>query len=256
MTLPLSVFIIALNEADRIVHTIESVRALTDDIVVIDSGSTDGTQEVAQRAGARVMYHSWVGYGPQKRFGEEQCKHDWLLNLDADEVLSEELREEISRLFSEDVPTASAYFLTIAEILPGESMPSRGHRLKAVRLYDRRGGRYSDSTVHDRVQLLPDTPTGALKGLVWHRSSRSLTHSLDKINRYSSMQAEDLYIRGKLGGLLLPRLIIEMPAAFAKAYFARGYIWKGMPGFINAVLYGFSRFIRLAKLHEKRKSPK
>src|SRR3712207_4928412 len=98
--LPLSVFIIARNEADRIGATIRAVRDLTDDLVVIDSGSTDGTQAVAEELGARVIFNAWPGYGPQKRFGEEQCRHDWILNLDADEELSPALREEIRSLFA------------------------------------------------------------------------------------------------------------------------------------------------------------
>lgn len=84
---PLSIFIIAQNEADRIGRTIEAAKALSDDIVVVDSGSTDGTQALAEALGARVIVNAWPGYGRQKRFAEEQCRHDWLLNLDADEVV-------------------------------------------------------------------------------------------------------------------------------------------------------------------------
>ncbi len=90
--LPLSVFIIAKNEADRIGATIRAVRDLTDDVVVIDSGSTDGPKAVAEGLGARVIFNAWPGYGLQKRFGEEQCRHEWLLNIDADEELSPTLR--------------------------------------------------------------------------------------------------------------------------------------------------------------------
>ena len=98
--LPLSVFIIAKNEADRIGETIRAVRDLTDDLVVVDSGSTDGTQDVAEELGARVIFNAWPGYGPQKRFAEEQCRHDWLLNLDADEVVPPDLAAEIAALFA------------------------------------------------------------------------------------------------------------------------------------------------------------
>ena len=94
-TLPLSVFIIAQNEADRIGETIRAVRGLTDDLLVVDSGSTDGTQAVAEALGARVVFNPWPGCGPQKRFAEEQCRHTWLLNLDADEVMPPNLAAEI-----------------------------------------------------------------------------------------------------------------------------------------------------------------
>jgi glycosyltransferase involved in cell wall biosynthesis len=85
-----SCFIIAKNEARRIGEVIASVRDLADEVIVIDSGSTDGTQQIAQDLGARVIFNEWPGFGPQKRFGEDQCRNDWVLNLDGDEVLSDE----------------------------------------------------------------------------------------------------------------------------------------------------------------------
>ena len=96
---PLSIFIIAQNEVDRIGRTIEAARALSDDIILVDSGSTDGTQALAESLGARVIFNAWPGYGQQKRFAEEQCRHDWLLNLDADEVVPPDLAAEIAALF-------------------------------------------------------------------------------------------------------------------------------------------------------------
>jgi len=249
----LSIFIIALNEADRIGRTIESVKALSDDIVVVDSGSTDGTQEAAARLGARVIYNPWPGYGPQKRFAEDQCRHDWLLNLDADEVATPELVSEIKQLFASAQPHA-AYTISIREILPMETQPSHfGRSVKPIRLYDRRAGRYADSTVHDRVQMERGT-IAHLHSALWHYSSRSLAHSLYKLDRYSTMQAADMY---KKYGKHLPfralGLVIIFPIAFFKAYILRLYILKGMPGFVNAVVYAFSRFIRLAKYDELRR---
>ena len=96
--LPISCFIIALNEADRIEKTIKSVKDLVDEIIVIDSGSTDGTQKLAEDMGCKVFYNKWNGFGPQKRFGEDCSKNKWLLNLDADEYLSDEISDEIRTL--------------------------------------------------------------------------------------------------------------------------------------------------------------
>ena len=119
----LSIFIIARDEADRIGRTIEAVRGLSDDIVLVDSGSTDGTQGIAERLGARVVFNPWPGYGQQKRFAEEQCRHDWLLNIDADEVVPPDLAAEIASLFAGPGPAADAYQIRIAEIFPGEPAP-------------------------------------------------------------------------------------------------------------------------------------
>ena len=144
--LPLSVFIIARNEADRIVPTIRAVRDLTDDLVVVNSGSTDETRGLAAGHGARVIENAWPGYGPQKRFAEDQCRHRWLLNLDADEVVPPDLAQEIRGLFAAGEPALDGYEIRIAEIFPGEAAPHRlAYSLAPVRLYRRDKGRYVDS---------------------------------------------------------------------------------------------------------------
>lgn len=248
--LPVSVFIIALNEADRISHAIDSVRDWVDEVIVIDSGSKDNTQEISREHGAKVLFNTWPGYGQQKRFGEEQCRNHWILNIDADEVISSELREEMIALFSNGEPSIKGYRTRIVEIMPGETAASRfAHSITAIRLYDIRHGRFSDSSVHDTVRMKEDA-AGVLRGIVHHRSSRSISHSVDKLNRYSSMQAENMAMRGRIMPLLTVRLLIEFPMAFLKAYFQRRYIFKGMPGFVNAMIYAFSRFARVAKHYE------
>src|SRR3712207_904031 len=104
MTLPLSVFIIAFNEADRIGAAIAAVRELTDDLLVVDSRSTDRTREIARDLGCRVIERDWPGYGPQKRFAEAECRHPWVLNIDADEVAPPALVSEIRELFAAGAP--------------------------------------------------------------------------------------------------------------------------------------------------------
>ena len=106
--LPISCFIIAQDEADRIERTIRSVEPWVDEVVVIDSGSTDDTITVAQNAHARVISQSWLGFEAQKRFAEEQCHHEWVLNLDADEVVSPDLQTKIIGLFHAGVPKHAA----------------------------------------------------------------------------------------------------------------------------------------------------
>ncbi len=195
--LPLSVFIIARNEADRIGATIRAIRDLTDDLVVVDSGSTDGTQALAESLGARVIHNPWPGYGPQKRFAEEQCRHPWLLNLDADEVVPPDLAAEIRALFAAGEPSSPAWRIGIAEVFPGEDRPHPlAYTLSPVRLYRKDRGRYSPSPVHDRVDLEPGVTPGRLRGRIAHFSVRSLGDQLDKLNRYSDQQADDLDARG------------------------------------------------------------
>lgn len=248
---PLSIFIIAQNEVDRIGRVIEAARPLSDDIVVVDSGSTDGTQALAESLGARVIHNSWPGYGPQKRFAEEQCHHDWLLNLDADEVLPPDLVAEIAALFANGQPSADAYKIRIAEIFPGEKAPHRfAYALSPVRLYRKSWGRYSPSPVHDRVDLRPGTKVGRLKGTVHHFSVRSLGEQMEKLNAYSNAQADDLDARGET--LSAFRLFAEFPANFFKAYIGRRHALRGIYGFMTAMNYAFYRYLRVAKHWERR----
>jgi glycosyltransferase involved in cell wall biosynthesis len=250
--LPLSVFIIAKNEADRIGDTIRAVRDLTDDLVVVDSGSEDGTQEVAEALGARVIFNAWPGYGPQKRFAEDQCRHDWLLNLDADEVVPPELKAEIRGLFAGPAPARDAYRIGIAEIFPGEERPHPlAYTLTPVRLYRKSRGRYSPSLVHDRVELAPDVDPARLRGVIHHFSVRSLGDQIEKLNRYSDQQAEDLDLRG----VTIPtwRVLFEFPAAFLKAYVGRRHALRGTYGFLTAMNYAISRHLRIAKHYERRR---
>lgn len=248
---PLSIFIIARDEADRIGRTIAAVRALSDDIVVVDSGSTDGTQARAEQAGARVVFNPWPGYGQQKRFAEEQCRHPWLLNLDADEVVPDDLAAEIAALFAHGEPAADAYKLRIAELFPGERAPHRfAYALAPVRLYHRDKGRYSPSPVHDRVDLVPGARVARLKGTVHHYSVRSLGEQMAKLNAYSDAQADDLDQRGET--LSAFRLTVEFPANFIKAYIGRRHALRGVYGFMTAMNYAFYRYLRVAKHWERR----
>ncbi len=247
----LSIFIIARDEADRIGRTIEAVRGLSDDIVLVDSGSTDGTQGIAERLGARVVFNPWPGYGQQKRFAEEQCRHDWLLNIDADEVVPPDLAAEIASLFAGPGPAADAYQIRIAEIFPGEPAPHRfAYALAPVRLYRKDKGRYSPSPVHDRVDLAPGARVARLKGTVHHYSVRSLGEQMSKLNSYSDAQADDLDRRGQT--LSVFRLAVEFPANFIKAYIGRRHALRGVYGFMTAMNYAFYRYLRVAKHWERR----
>lgn len=247
--LPLSVFIITHNEADRVATTIKSVIDFADEVIVIDSESTDDTVKIAEESGARVIVQPWLGYGLQKRFGEDACKNQWLLNLDADEEITPALAKEISALFASGNPLAPAYTLQIRDMLPGEKklVPS-AHTNFCIRLYDRKKARFSNSPVHDSV-IVSEGKSPLLKAPVLHRSFRDIAHAIDKLNSYSSVQAKELALKKTLPypGL---RLAIEFPMAFLKVYFMRGYVTRGRRGFIYAIAYAFGRFVRIAKYLE------
>ena len=246
--LPISVFIIARNEADRIPTAIRSVREWVDEVHVIDSGSDDDTMAVSEALGARVHSRAWTGYGPQKVFGESLCRNDWLLNIDADEEVGPELCAEITALFAGGDPACAAYTVPI---LPLYNFQVRAHPWTAhhhpVRLYRKSCAGFKDSTVHDTVVVHAGN-IGHLRGMVNHRSFRSLTHHVDKVNFYSSAQAENLFQKRREPSFLA--LLLVPPLAFLKSYFLRREFVNGVDGIVISYMYAFQRFIRLAKARE------
>ncbi len=252
MRIPVSVFIIACNEAERIGATLRSVGDLCDEIVVVDGGSTDGTQEIAAAFGARVVFHPWCGYGRQKQVGESLCRHAWLLNIDADEVLSEPLRNELRELFAADEPSARAYALRIVEVMPGETAPRAFAPFHTyVRLYHTSAGGFSASPAHDVVVLKEGVRVQRLSARIDHHTYRDVATQIDKFNRYSDLLVQQLQQEGRT----IPawRLLTEMPSAFVKAYVFRRHFARGLHGFITATSYAIFRFLRVAKLYELRK---
>lgn len=252
--LPISVFIIARDEADRIPYTLQSVQGWVDEIIVVDSGSEDETVSVSESAGAKVLFRHWDGYGPQKVYAESKCKNDWILNLDADEAVSPELKQELIELFSTpDAPEAAAYHIPIKLMSRFQRKPSKfAPSNNPIRLYQKTYAGFKDSAVHDSVVLKDDSQhVGYLKHCYYHRCFRSYTHAVEKINRYSTMQAHDIVERGKHYSTF--RLIMEPYGAFFKAYFLRRYWLLGVDGFVESVIYAFARLLRLAKVRELRK---
>lgn len=248
--LPISAFIIAKNEADRIPKAILSVRDWVDEVIVIDSGSTDDTVKVAESLGAKTCFHEWHGYGPQKIYGESLCRNDWLFNLDADEEATPETVAEIKALFADGEPAHKAFSMKTNTVFRFEDRPRRNAvSMTHGRLYDKRFAGFKDSTVHDSVVLRDGGELKLLKNGLNHYIFRSHHHAIEKVNLYSSMQAEDLYRKGRNPSVL--RILFTPPWAFIKAYFLRGYVFYGVDGVIRSYIYAFSRLIRIAKAREK-----
>lgn len=247
--LPISVTIIALNEADRIGATIDSVIDWVDEVIVVDSGSQDGTPEVATQHGARCIHNDWPGYGQQKRFAEEQSKNDWVFNLDADERVLPELRDEILKCFESPQDLADGYFIAIHDRLYCTETLSQYTPYKPVRLYRQSKGRYSSSPVHDRVIMNAQTTTATLKGRIAHDSLRSFHHRIEKMNEYSEAQAADMMTKSRKPSKF--RIIVDFWASFIVGYCFRGYWRGGLMGYIYAVNFAYSRFLRQIKLYEQ-----
>ena len=248
MKLPISCFIITKNEADRIAPTIRAVIDWVSEVIVVDSGSTDGTQEAAAGVGASVTFRAWTGFGPQKRFGESLCKHDWILNIDADEVVSPELATEIQEMFRNGPPPLAAYALRINDVYPGWTKPRWGanDHLNA-RLYDRRKVQFKDSPIHDSVDTR-GYKVGRLRHEVHHRSARTFDDALAKSIERGRVFADHAAKRSILS--LQIRLVFEFPMAFLKFYFFRRHITGGLAGFQMAMFGAISRFVRIVRMLE------
>jgi glycosyltransferase involved in cell wall biosynthesis len=189
----LSAVIITLNEERRIQKAIESV-ALVDEVLVVDSGSQDQTCAIAQGLGARVLHQAWLGYGAQKQFAAELATYDWVLCIDADEWISDELEVAIREVFPE--PELFAYKMARCNRFLGRWLRhGEGYPDYNLRLFHRAHARWSQDPVHEHV--LTENPVGSLDGDLMHESEESLEQYLAKQNQYTTLQAEQLYQSGK-----------------------------------------------------------
>lgn len=245
MSVPVSVFIITRNEEARLPRTLAAL-GWADEVVVVDSGSTDATVEIARAAGAEVHHREWQGYGPQKVFAERLCRHDWILNVDADEVVTPALATEIAERI-EGAPGACR--TRILNVYPGDDRPRPfANDYNVVRLYHRTVAGYRDHPLFDRVESR--VAEEQLSAPIHHHPLVSIRHFVDKENAYSSFAAEAA--RPRPHWRLLLRLPFEMPLAFLKFYLLRLHVFGGWKGFVFALTAAFARMLRIAKMLERR----
>ncbi len=248
-TQPLSVVIITRNAASQLAACLASA-SFADEIVVVDSGSADGTAELAAARGARVMQKEWLGYGRQKQFAVDAAHNDWVLCLDADECVSESLRASIQAALA--APAAPAYAMPRCNCFMGHWLKhGEGYPDWSLRLFDRRRARWSDDAVHEKV--LADAPAGRLSGDLLHESAESLSAYLDKQNRYTSTQAETLFKAGRRAGVM--QLLLSPLLRFIKFYFLRLGFLDGVAGLIHIVIgccNSFHKYAKLMALQRKR----
>lgn len=243
---PISAVIIAFNEADRIQATLKSLQ-FCEEILVVDSGSTDGTQAIAEKAGARVIHHAFEGYGLQNRFGGQEAKFDWILSIDADELLTEDLQQEIVAIF-QSKPKESGFYIPRTLVFMGKKFFSGSeHKQLQLKLYNRTFGGYNDAIIHENIEL--SGSIGKLKGELLHFSYRSLSHYLEKFNDYTSKGAESLTSKGKKVSAFY--ILIRFPLAFVQQYWLSGNFLMGVPGFIWALLSAMYPVVKYAKRYEK-----
>lgn len=245
---PLSVTLISLNEEANIARALESVR-WADDWVVIDSGSTDRTVAIAEAMGARVVRNPWPGYGQQKNFAQAQARHDWVLNLDADEVVSPELAAEIRGALARAADDGTRGFAIPRRTLylgrwirHGGWYPNR-----LVRLADRRHARWSEPSVHEALQV--EGPVRSLREDLLHYSFAGIQDQVLTNLRLSRLGYEELRRRGQRPSLL--RLLLKPIGKFLETYLFKQGFRDGMPGLIISANAAHSMFLKQAYLFEE-----
>lgn len=242
----ISACIITHNEADRIGACCDSL-SFCDEILVVDSHSTDDTREIAAARGARVIERDWPGYRSQREFAMRSATHDWILAVDADERVSEPLRAELQSLRAQvdagadiagaTVPTLTSYFGRF--LRHGNAWPDRHPRL-----YDRRRARWQGYEIHERVTI--DGPVRALRGWLEHYSYRNFGEHLRKMDRYAELMAQQMHASGRHASLA--QVLFNPPWRFFRGYvLKRGFIdgWRGFVYHVVEAGYVRRKYLRL-----------
>jgi glycosyltransferase involved in cell wall biosynthesis len=246
-----SVTIITLNEAEQVAAAIDSA-AWADEILLVDSGSTDGTPDIARAKGVTVLGREWSGYVDQKNFAAERASYDWIFSLDADERIPPALATEIRALVAREPPMRGYRVPRVAHYMGRWIRTTDFYPDYQTRLYDRRTGRWNGKYVHESVRV--DGPIGQLQNELEHYSYRDLRDQLERINRYSTLSALKMRDGGRRAGLL--DLMVQPPAAFLRNYVLRRGFLDGTAGFTISVMNTYYVFLKFAKLWELQQGPR
>jgi len=242
----LSVAIITKNEEDRLPRLLESIKDIADEIVVVDSGSSDQTVEVAKRYGAKVFVEEWKGFGPQKQSALEKTTGDWILFLDADEIPSTDLKREILKAIKQ--PKADGYKIHRKVVYLGKEVHHVWGSDWVLRLVSRKSNPKWIGNIHEklvlegRIEKLP-------KGVLYHYTYRNLREHFLKLVKYSELWAEERAKRGQRVSSL--KIIFAPFGGFFKYYILNRGFLDGFRGFIISVLHGFYTFAKYLFLWEK-----
>lgn len=243
----LSACIITFNEAANIAECLDSVR-WADEIVVVDSGSTDGTVEIARRFTDRVIVHDWRGHVAQKNYAATQARCDWILSLDADERVSDRLRQEIGKVLEDGGDGRIGFRFARKNFYLGRWWTRGGwYPDYKLRLWRRGRGRWGGDDPHDHV--LVEGPTGRLAGDLLHYSFRSVADHVGRMNSYSSIAARAKRDRGVR--FRLADLLVRPPWRFFRMYLVQGAWRDGVAGLAMAVIETFYVFLKYLKMWEQ-----
>lgn len=248
----LSVLLITKNEADRVERCLLSVKDIADEIIILDSGSTDETVNICKRYTDNIEITDWPGFGKQKQRALAKANCDWVLSIDADEALDETMQQAILELLSQDYIEKSAYKLPWGVTLHGKTLRHGRSARCVLRLFERKGAEYSADEVHETV--IPNSRSiGALEGYLLHYSHRNFKHGLNKAADYAWLGSLKYHRKGKKSGGLLLALLRSIWTFFLIYIIRRGFLDGGV-GFIVAMTYAqvnFNKYVGLWLLEKR-----
>lgn len=242
----ISATIITYNEEDNIENCLLSIENCVDEIIVVDSYSTDRTKEICQQhKNVRFLEHTFLNYSEQKQFATDQASNEWILSIDADERLTPSLEDEIKSLELND-GNISAYYINRKTAYLGKVLKHGGIATeKILRLFNKKRGHFADVKVHEYVET--NGKSENLKGYIVHDPYKNLSHHLGKIDKYTTLWAADRYERGEhCSGLkVLSKGACRLGIMMIKMAFLDGY-----PGMVWSLMSAYYAFLKYAKLHE------
>ena len=245
---PLSVAIITKNEEERLPDCLKSV-TFADEVLVVDSGSTDGTVALAKSLGAKVLTEAWRGYSGQKQFAVDQCLHDWVLILDADERIPQETAQSIKEELATNHPTISAYGFRRKNYLHGRWIKHCGWWPdRIVRLVNRRAGGFDGRPVHER--WVTQGSVKELDAVIEHTSFRNYSELLAKMENYSNLASKELFDKKANVNALTP--IFHGLWMFLRTYLLELGVLDGFDGFLISTTNAGGSFLKYAKAREMR----
>ena len=249
----ISATIITLNEEPNIKAACESV-AWADEIVVVDSGSTDATREIAEACGARVITNPWPGFGAQKQFAVEQAKHEWIFSLDADERASDQLKNSVNSLRAK-TDRADGYQIARRTYYQERWIRGGGwYPDRQLRLFKKSKGHWKQRHVHESVTMDPSSRVERLAGDILHYTLPSAAHHHRMIGeRYAPLAARQMFEEGRRTSVL--GVASAGPAAFIRSLILKGGLRDGFAGFTIASFAAHHAFLKHLMLWEKQRKP-
>lgn len=246
----LSVVIITLNEERNIARCLESVKDIADEILVVDSGSTDQTESICRHYGVRWIHQPFLGYIEQKNFASLQAAQEWVLSLDADEALDDTLRKSVFEAMQQT--TATAYTMNRLTNYCGHWVRHGGwYPDRKLRLYPRGVGGWTGVNPHDRYEVPKGSKVEWLRGDILHYSYETLSDHIRQIDHFSRIGAQALYKKGKrISVMMIP---VKAFVRFFRNYILKGGFRDGLTGFTIAVNSGHAVFLKYLRLYHLQK---